>query len=66
MNAAIRPGPQPWKAALLALLFILVVGFGAAIALRSSGAVRRCRCHDMSPANKCFCPPLGNSCHCDR
>lgn len=66
MNLALRPGPKPWMIALMALLFVLLMGFGTMIAMRTTGAVRRCRCHDMSPANKCFCPPLGSACACER
>lgn len=62
-------GPHPWKAALLALLFILLLGFGTAwLAHRPQAPVAgaMCRCPHTNPAQRCFCPPLGNSCQCEK
>lgn len=69
MELALRPAQRPWKAALLALLFILVVGFGAAALLRGAGRDARgamCRCPHTTPSGRCICPPLGSSCACER
>lgn len=70
MELAIRHHPSTglWKAALLALLFIMLLGFGLTRGHRlpPPAAGTMCRCPHTNPAQRCFCPPLGNSCACEK